>query len=615
MIHQLGHCLPAFRMLPKVPVSGEARPKWRRGIAALALFAGALLGPGPQTATATASTLSVLESRVTSDNLAGSYKRYDGQTDPVLTACATSRRAQSEPSASIDPHNPLVVMVTATDRCNHTTFAQGNGGEEGIYRSADGGRTWTASLAPGYIGDTSPAAPAGIEKYCTSPIRSESDSTLAFDMDGNAFVGFQCGNGQGPLAELVSTYANDGSQYVRTVQVSQRPRSASNDDKPNLAVDRSATASRGNIYVAWSRFDQTTSLPQITVARSTDHGQTFVQSAPLTGAKGYFSSLAVGPDGIVYLSYALGLAPVGHGFQVLVSRSTDHGQTFSPPALAVAALDGYAWETFGHSPLAVGCGDGPSACTPAFTAPATSDNANAAITADATGVHMVWDQYTPLGQEKIYFANSRDGLSWPVVGRKLDNVRVGHQFQPAITSAGGVITVVFYDSRHDPAYAPLRPVGNTASGTNSGPALDAFVAQSTDGGSTWSERRVSSRSWNPNWESYLYQRAPWQGDYIYADSIPGRAFVAWTDSRDVVSAVDPRDGGATDGFDVLAPCAWAPSGIQATSYSAPDYHDPCLSKGGLDQNIYAAYLGNGGSATLASVVRPLGLGLPDTSAP
>lgn len=559
------------------------RKHLRPRVPMIVLSMAVVLSAGQLHATAGRSTLTITESRVTHDNVAGSYKRYDGKIDSVMSACSTSRRAQSEAAVAIDPHNPQVILVTATDRCNHTTTAVGNGGEEGIYRSTDGGKTWSASLAPGYIGDTS-AARNAISGFCSSPRHSESDSTLAFDADGTAYLGFQCGNGTGPLNELVAIYANDGSTYQRTVLVSPHPTDVG-DDKPNLVVDRTNTASRGNIYLAWDR--RTTGLaenlaPQVMVATSTDHARSFTDAAPLTGATGFDTSLAIGPDGVVYLSYLELLDGAGVGLQVMVARSTDHGRTFSSPTVGASLVNGYPVLTD------LGCGDGPSACTPNYTGPTGFPVST--IAADQTGVHLIWNSYTPTGQDKIYVANSHDGVVWPAVGTPIDQVAVGHQFEPAITSAGGVITAVFYDSRVDKAYAPYRPVGNTADGKNSGPAVDSYVAQSRDGGVSWTEHRVSTRSWNPNWENSLYARTPWQGDYIYADSIPGKTFVVWTDSRDVVPGTDSRDKGATDGFDVYAPCTWGPGDIQETDYTSPNYHDACLSQGGLDQNIYSASL-------------------------
>src|SRR6266567_550136 len=92
----------------------------------------------------------------------------------------------------------------------------------------------------------------------------------------------------------------------------------------------------------------------------------------------------------------------------------------------------------------------------------------------------------------------------------IDNVPTGHQWFPDIASAGGIITTVFYDSRLDPSYAPGLPPGNTAAGLSSGSILDVWSALSTDGGRTWTEQRVSSISFNPNWNNDV---PPFMGDY------------------------------------------------------------------------------------------------------
>jgi hypothetical protein len=73
--------------------------------------------------------------------------------------------------------------------------------------------------------------------------------------------------------------------------------------------------------------------------------------------------------------------------------------------------------------------------------------------------------------------------------------------------------------------------------------------------------------------------------------VGGTVMAAWTDARDLVPGTDPREVGADDdhdGFDVYQPCTNVPNDINAASYSSPTIDDPCLSQGGLDQNIYAA---------------------------
>jgi hypothetical protein len=166
----------------------------------------------------------------------------------------------------------------------------------------------------------------------------------------------------------------------------------------------------------------------------------------------------------------------------------------------------------------------------------------------------------------------------------------GHQWFPAITSAGRVLRVAYYDSRVDPAYAPGRFPGNTAAGTSSGPARVVRVSRSTDGGVTWHGRRVSDVADNPDLHTSAraYLRSAFDGDYLAIDAVPGRAFAVWTDTRDVVLGSDHRAGNRVDGFDVHAPCHWVPNDIAAATYTSPRFDDPCLSQGGLDRNIYGA---------------------------
>jgi hypothetical protein len=213
-----------------------------------------------------------------------------------------------------------------------------------------------------------------------------------------------------------------------------------------------------------------------------------------------------------------------------------------------------------------------------------------AVAADATGVHVVWNAELSSGQSKVFVRNSPDGTSWPTPATTLDTVATGHQWTPDIASANGTITVVFYDSRGDPAYAPNLPFGNTATGQNSGDVVQAWAATSTNG-TTWTEKQLTTAGSNFGWETHGSRRVGFWGDYIYVSSAGSTTVAVWTDSRDLVPGTDPRETGADDdhdGFDVYQPCTYVPNDINASSYTSPAISDPCLSQGGLDQNVYAA---------------------------
>src|SRR5213078_2764143 len=225
---------------------------------------------------------------------------------------------------------------------------------------------------------------------------------------------------------------------------------------------------------------------------STDHGLTFsapIRVTPVVLGTASFADLAVGPDGAVYLTFLDYPSPSNPNTDVWLVKSTDGGLSFRAPAL-VASIDQFDSSQYSGT-FASDCGDGPFACPTGFTF--SRFFSSSAVAADATGVHVVWATRTaPGGQSKIFVRNSPDGVSWPTPAATIDSVAAGHQWFPDIASSGGTISVVFYDSRADPAYAPGNPPGNTAGGANSGNVVQAYVAQSTNGGVSWSESQVSS---------------------------------------------------------------------------------------------------------------------------
>jgi hypothetical protein len=155
--------------------------------------------------------------------------------------------------------------------------------------------------------------------------------------------------------------------------------------------------------------------------------------------------------------------------------------------------------------------------------------------------------------------------------------------------------VVFQDSRSDPAYSKDLPPGDTATGANSGDVVHTFVASSANGGASWSESQVTAQDdgTNPNWEVRGGMRSPFFGDYNYTSAAGTTSASVWADTRDLVPGTDPRETGEDDdedGFDGYQTCAWEPNDINAPSYTSPTIANPCLSQGGLDQNIYVATL-------------------------
>jgi hypothetical protein len=528
------------------------------------------------------------DTRVTNDT-AGNYQRSDGAVDATMLSCSTGRRTQNEPSVAVDPRNPAIVVAGSNDYCAEIQNGLGNVWA-GYYRSTNGGTSWSNSLVPGYPADTSTD---GTESPTQGSCAAAGDPTQSFDGAGHLYYGFICFNRAKPTngSIYVARYNADGATYLRTVRVDRGTPSVWGvfQDKINIAVDQSVgTPTAGNVYVAWARYTGQSANNVILFSRSTDGGRTFSKPVQLSEGLGeeQFADIGVGPQGAVYVTYREIAHQNPTQNRIRIVRSTDGGQSFGAPR-TVASIVPFDSTDFGPDT----CGDGPFACPSGLTYARFSSLS--AVAADAQGVHVVWSARDGDGQAKIFARNSANGLSWTTPATTLDTVPQGHQFFPDIASSGGRLSVVFQDSRTDPAYSAALPPGNTAAGVNSGNVVHAFVARSSNGGVTWTETPtpVSGAGSNPNWEVRGSMRSPFFGDYNYVSAAGATARSVWTDTRDLVPGEDPRETGAdddADGFDGFQTCTWVPNDINAPSYSSPTIADPCQSQGGLDENIYVA---------------------------
>jgi hypothetical protein len=514
--------------------------------------------------------------RVTGDRAAGTYARFDGTTDPVLRACSTSRFPQTEPTVAIDPHRPMVIVAGANEDC---PFAAGRANWVGFYRSTDGGSSWSASLVPGYPGDDSRA---GKRSPASRICAAASDPTVAFDLEGRLFFGFACIERKAfGGSTLLASYDQDGAHYVTTVvlarsRAGKKTNSPVEQDKINVAVDQTSGPGSGTVYAAWTQFAFQRRDQTVLVAHSTDHGATFTSPVVATrGQPGLFPDLAVGPTGTVYLTFRnIPEARDAQG-EIGLTFSPNGGRTFTAVS-TVTRFRPFDSTAFSGADRRE-CGDAPYRCRTGFTFPRFISFS--AVAADASGVHVVWAARLPDGQSKIFVRNSPDGVRWTASPIVVDPVRQGHQFFPDAGSAGGAITVIFYDSRADAGYSPDRPPGNDPKGRSTGNFLDVYAAVSVDGGKTWSDHRLTSRRSNMNYE-VDFGLVPFFGDYISVSAIPGTAFAVWTDTRDLRPGRESEVGGKDDhdGFDVAA-------------WNCPKLDRACLTDGSLDQNIYGAALG------------------------
>lgn len=551
-------------------------------------------------------------------------------TDDTLAECSRSRGRQNEPSVAVDPRNTRVIVGSSNDYCGVYNDGEDANGAPipsgpiwlGYYRSQNSGETFTSSLVPGYPDDHSPYRSRAHIRTATA-----GDPVLAWDADGRLFAGAEASEDPAGTKKTfgdvwVATYENpagttgatinDGKEFKRSVIVA-RGTSAPNllgkfNDKTSIEADRTQSACRGNVYFAFSRFSGNAGGVQIQFARSTDHGRSFTHSMKVSAGihDVQFPDIAVTANGHVYVTFRQFQSQRGHQVDALVYvKSTDCGATFSSPRTLARFLSYDAQDVLVSGGRARDCGDSASACKSGYTffrrdtqVRATADQLSA--TGDES-VYVVYDPSipgteTPTGttygsirpgtgsQSGIYFLRLNGATGSHTTSKLVDasdyTANRGHQLFPDVSADGGVLHVIWYDSRNDACYSRTRPVGNCAN-RSVVPSLDVYGTRSTNRGDTFAaSARITEVKSNPNYEQFAGRTVPFAGDYIWVSSVGDFSFGAWTDWRNTVAGADAREGGDSDAdrADVKQCRAQLADG----SFTG----DTCPRAGGLDQNIY-----------------------------
>jgi hypothetical protein len=270
-------------------------------------------------------------------------------------------------------------------------------------------------------------------------------------------------------------------------------------DKSFIATDRQGQ----DVYVSYTRFQfvDTTFVGQpIEVVASHDAGRSFgppVVVGPFIGLGQQWSEPAVGPNGEVYVTWiretSLGSATV----QIVISKSTDGGRTFTPP-LVVQTID------------------------PGFAAPSGYNREDMIdpprIDVARTGryrgeVYVVYHAAGADGPE-VFLTRSPDGFSWSATVLVNDDV-TDFQFWPVVAvEPGGNVDVMWYDRRLNPGTA----ITNT------------FWSQSTDNGRTF-RPNVRLSDVGSDWAAAAWDAIPNFGDYNDISAGGNRTYAAWGDGR------------------------------------------------------------------------------------
>jgi len=511
----------------------------------------------------------------------------------------------------------------------------------GYYRSQNGGETFQSSLVPGYPDDTSPyaalakirTASAGdpvlawdAEGRLFAGSESSDDPAGTKKTFGDVWVATYV-NPAGPSGATI----NDGKQFAGSVVVAKGS-SAPNllgifNDKTAIEADRTQSQCHDTVYFANSRFAGNAGGSNIYVYRSTDHGKSFSHGTLVTKNVNDVQDpdLAVTADGHVFITFDATIHRANRDVDVIMyAESRDCGATFAP-ARTLLTVKGYdVQDVNAEAPIAKSpaddrieadreaagstardCGDGADHCASGYTffrlTTSTRSTADQYSSPNDHSVYVVYHATIP-GTE--ISSGTTFGSAGPGVGSqagayfvRLDGatgahtaptlidptdstLSRGHQVWPDISADGGTLHVLWWDSRNDSCYSRTRPIGNCAD-RSVVRALDIYGTASADGGATWaSATRVSDVTHAPNLEQFSGRTIPFAGDYLWITSFGSFSYGTWTDQRDAVTGVDPRETAADDedGADVHQCRSLLGDG----SYTG----DTCPRAGGLDQNIY-----------------------------
>jgi hypothetical protein len=271
-------------------------------------------------------------------------------SDPTLQGRA---QAQNETAIAENPNNPRQIVAGFND------YRRGDG-TCGTAYSGNGGSSWTDSTMPN--GFTLGTNFGGVARQYW---QAGGDPSVAWDSRGNAYYScqvFMRGPGvtnNADLSSAVYVFRSTGDAgaswnftgHPAVETFNSNP--AVLTDKPYMTIDNNPNSPfRDRIYVTWTQYAADGSA-YIYEVHSDDYGQTF--SSPVvvsttsstlctnTGSGGtpqgtcnnnQFSDPFTAPNGTLYVAYANFNNTVSgndNRNQVLLTKSTDGGQTFSAP--------------------------------------------------------------------------------------------------------------------------------------------------------------------------------------------------------------------------------------------------------------------------------------------
>lgn len=391
---------------------------------------------------------------------------YSQSSYTNITISATG--GPNEPSICVNPKNTNQVVAGAnTDK---------------VYRSSDGGMTWVSSTL-------------------TGTYTVWGDPCIITDTLGN-FYYFHLVNGASFIDRMgVNKSTNAGATWNAGTYWQFNP--PKQQDK-EWAITDFTHGARGNwIYVAWTEFDDygvptPSDSSRILFARSTDAGATFTGVKRLSRYGGNCvdedyttegSVPAVGPNGEVYVAWS---GPLGvNNFKLFFDRSTDGGTTWLENDIVAGTQRG-GWDY-------VVAGIYRSNGLPITLCDISNSPYRGTIYVNYT------DSAGPADHDVMLVKSTDGGNTWSAPIRINDDPAGKEQFFTwmSIDQVTGYLYCVFYDRRN---------YTNTQT--------DVYMARSTNGGTTWTNERISAAPFTPASNIFF-------GDYTNISSHNGVVRPIW----------------------------------------------------------------------------------------
>lgn len=415
---------------------------------------------------------------------------------------------QNEPSIAVSSRNPFHLLAGANDY-RSVDLALTTNGETGdawlgLFKSLDGGATWRSILLPGCPYNTPICA--GAPAVQSGGYAAAADPTVRAGSNGMFYYsGLVFNRGLNPSSAIIVSRLidlnnkenadpkdilnGDSIQYVSTSVVATGTPS-SFLDKPTMAVDiprwgaptcnlsvnqpgngvLNQSFAAGNVYVTYTAFQEAPNTdpenvtgPQpskLYFVRSTNCGATWSKPLAISGniAINQGTSIAIDPTlGTIYVAWREFQYQSGNISQpnaIVMTASFDGGRNFTPP-LRISTFTPFdegttntSFRTNAYPTITV---DNSSRVYVAYAARNTVPSGDARIVLTDSFLGLIWSKPVPIDNPPI------DPILNPS-GR-------GHQIMPALTFAGGKLSLLYYDLRLDHTYGLYTPLLNLSQPT------------------------------------------------------------------------------------------------------------------------------------------------------